>query len=281
MIPDHMGGDISELDFWTKRFCPLIEFKLLSDNHSVDYTIECIDSTKHNYHTYKNGIVISGKWHKCEAFLAKFITQVFQKLLIKQNIIFLPAACVIKKNTAILIIGEFGQGKTSVAMNFRNKKNFSILSDNYIALHKNSILGGTEYISLRKEDQKAPLYINQKIFYHENRMYCLKDNNIKQVIEKTKIIGILIPFLNDNDCNFHFLSYNESVWFLYQKMARILNGESVFFTDIISAPNFNNKRTRKQILTCTSQLLHSCHLLYASASLDNITDKSLELFEEK
>lgn len=279
-FPNNLGNNVSELDFWTKRFCPSIKSISFSDNYSVDYKIECVDSTHYSYRIYKNRIVISGIWYNYESFLAKFITQVFQNLLFDNNIVFIPAACVIKNNSAILIVGDFWQGKTSVALGFVNRYNFSLLSDNYIAIQNNTILGGTSYLSLKQENLHTSLDLQQNIFIHDNRAYFNKSECKTLITNKPQIIGILIPHINNNDNNFHFISYNDSVWFLYQKLTRLINGESVFFTDIIPSPNFNNKKKSKQILTYTTQLLQSCSLLYASASLDIIIDNSLKLFEK-
>lgn len=275
-FPSNWENNLQKVDFWIKRFCPVVELSYQSNN--VDYIIRCVDSTKYGYNIGTKQIVITGKWSEFESFLGKFITQVFQNLLVDDDIFFMPAACVINNNSAILIIGDFWQGKTSVAMNFAKRKGLILMSDNYVAIKNDKVIGGTNYLSIRKETPNASFDFNQSIFLFDGRYYFQNKQNIGA--GELSIQGILTPHINASGNDFHFVSYNESVWFVYQKLTRLINGEAVLFIDKLPSPNFNDKKKSQKFLACTTRLLDSCGLLFASAPIDLIIDRSMELFNQ-
>ena len=255
------------LDFWLKRFCPCIVKIQNSKQLKIDLEIIVSESEKTNYSIKNNKIILSGQVGDNISYIAKFITQCFQKLLIKDNILIIPAACVAKDNKALLVIGDFWQGKTSSALNISKTYNYDLISDNYIAIKDGYVIGGTSFISVRKEDIKdtnnSIFNINDRYFY--DNKYCYNIN--------LKITGFMLPYINNGDNNIHYISNEESKWYLYQKFSRLLCGETVLFDGKLPSPIFLNKNSSKKILTIVDNLLVNNSIKYVSAPMDIIINE--------
>lgn len=252
------------LDFWLKRFCPSIIKIPNSEQLKIDLEIIVVESEKTNYSIKNNKIILFGNIGDNISYIAKFVTQCFQKLLIKENILIIPASCVAKKNKALLVIGDFWQGKTSSALNISSTYKYNLISDNYVAIKDGCIIGATSFISVRKEDIKDKnnylFGINDRYFY--NNKYCYNNN--------LKIIGFILPYINKGDSNIHYVSKEESHWYLYQKFSRLLCGETVLFDGKLPSPIFLNKNNSKKILTIVDKLLINNSIKYVSAPMDTI-----------
>lgn len=254
------------LDFWLKRFCPNIRKMEINkfEKNIYDLNIKFIKSEKYDYIVNDNNITIFGQMTKNESYIAKFITQCFQKLLIDDDILIIPAACVANKDKSILIIGDFWQGKTSVAINISSEYNYNLISDNYVAIKYGKIIGATSYISIRKEDVvddlKSIYNVNDRYFYKNK--YCYNND--------LKIVGFLLPYINNSDNNIHIISKEESKWYLYQKFIRLLCGETILFDGKLPSPIFLNKDNSKKILTIVDELLTKNEIKYVSSSMEKI-----------
>lgn len=255
------------LDFWLKRFCPNIIKIRHSPQLKFDLELIVIKSEKTNYKIKSNKIFLYGNIKDNVSFIAKFVTQCFQKLLIEENILIIPASCVAKRNTALLIIGDFWQGKTSSALNISSKYEYDLISDNYVAIKNGYVIGTTNFVSIRKEDIKdkgdSIFSINDRYFY--NNKYCYNSN--------LKIIGFMLPYINKGDNNVHFISKDESCWYLYQKFSRLLCGETILFEGKLPSPTFLNKSNSKKILKIVDELLIDNSIKYVSASMDTIINE--------
>ena len=254
--------------FWLERFCPNVELiKSEVNDYEPDLVIEFINSNKYNYCKKQNIYKLYGKIDTNESYIAKFITQCFQKLLINDGILIIPAACVSTGNAALLILGDFWQGKTSLALNMKKKYNYDILSDNYVAIKKDVVIGTSKFISIRKEDidldmENSSLYnINDRYFY---------SNSCCSMLNK-KICGFLIPYISNGN-NTHIISKEESIWYLYQKFTRLLCGETILFDGNLSSPVFLNKHSSTIILGIVKHLLENSKIVYSSSELNNISD---------
>ena len=260
------------LDFWLERFCPNIE--ILTKKFNYDMSIECIDSIKYDYVVENNYITIYGKMNNYSSFLAKFITQVFQKLLIYEGILFVPAACVANNNNCLLILGDFWQGKTSTALNIVKKYDLNLISDNYVAIKDGNVIGSTKYISKRGEDtaniSRSLLKVNNRFFF-EN----LNFTNINNL----KINNFLLPFINCGDNNIHLISKEESKWYLYQKFIRLFSGESILFNGNLPSPIFLDKDKSIIILNIVNELLNNLNILYISSSMDTIIKEAFKCLD--
>lgn len=261
-----------ELDFWIERFCPNVE--IIGNKNYYDMTIECFNSSNYDYIIKDKHISIYGKMIKYSSFLAKFITQVFQYLLINDEILFIPAACVTDEEKCMLILGDFWQGKTSTALSITKKYKLSLVSDNYVAIKNYRVIGATKYISVRQEDinddSKSILKINNRHFFRNETKYGYKP---------LKINYFLLPFINGSDNNIHLISKEESKWYLYQKLIRLLSGECVLFNGNLPSPIFLNKKNSILILNIVNKLLCKLDILYISASMNNIVEYAIQQFE--
>lgn len=252
------------LDFWLKRFCPnIIKIQDLS-RLKINLEIIVVKSEKTNYSIKNNKIFLFGNIRNNISYLAKFVTQCFQKLLIEENILIIPASCVAKENSALLVIGDFWQGKTSSALNISSKYKYNLISDNYVAIKDGYIIGATSFISVRKEDIKdknnSIFSINDRYFY--NNKYCYNS--------KLKIIGFMLPYINKEDNNIHYISKEESYWYLYQKFSRLLCGETILFDGKLPSPIFLSKSNSKKILKIVDDLLINNNIKYVSGPMNII-----------
>lgn len=257
------------LDFWLKRFCPNITKMKVKENENIfsDLNIKIIKSKKYDYVLKNNNITIFGIMTKNESYIAKFITQCFQSLLIKENILIIPASCVSYKGKALLILGDFWQGKTAIALNISSEHYFDLVSDNYVAIKEGKVIGYTEYLSIRKENitniTNSIYNVNDRYFYKN-----LYSNNIS-----LKIAGFLLPYINSSDNNIHTISDEESKWYLYQKFTRLLCGETILFEGKLPSPIFLNKNSSKMILNIIEKLLKKNKIKYVSSSMDKIKEE--------
>lgn len=253
------------LIFWLKRFCPNIQEIENAKIEKIDMCITIIHEKKYNYSIKGKDIVLYGEILESESYLAKFITQCFQKLLIKENILIIPAACVANRKVGLLVIGDFWQGKTSSAMNISSAFNYDLVSDNYVAIKDGFIIGTTSFISVRKENinsiTNSIFNINDNRYFYDNSFCCNND---------LKIIGFLLPYINNGDNNIHDITDEEAHWYLYQKFTRLLCGETILFDGRFPSPVFLNKSNSKRILTIIDKLLVNNHIKYVSASMDII-----------
>lgn len=253
--------------FWLKRFCPNVVELKKEEVEIVDMKITVIQSKKYNYSIKGNDITLYGKLLENESYLAKFITQCFQKLLIKEDILIIPASCVSNGKEGLLIIGDFWQGKTSSAISISSSFNYDLVSDNYVAIKDGNIIGVTSFISIRKEDIKSKtnsiFNINDRYFY--NNKFCCNSS--------LKITGFLLPYINNGDNNIHFITDEEAHWYLYQKFIRLLCGETILFDGKLPSPIFLNKSSSKKILNIVDKLLINNSIRYVSASIDIIKEE--------
>ena len=176
---------------------------------------------------------------------------------------------------AILILGDFWQGKTAVAINMNIKYKLNIISDNYVAIKDGFVIGSTNYLSIRKENiktnSKSILSINDRFFY----------KNFKKRKKIVKITGFLLPHINSSDKNIHIISKEESIWYLYQKFTRLLSGETILFEGKLPSPIFLNKRNSKIILKIIYNLLIKNEIKYTSTSIDNIVEEGYEILNKE
>jgi len=270
------NNKVDELDFWLQRFCPNLEILNNNNCYNVDFNIECVESNKCKYILEDKNIKLYGSMNNYASFLAKFITQVFQKLLIDDSIVFIPAACVSNINQCILVIGDFWQGKTSTALNIAQKYNLNLISDNYIAVSNLKVIGATKYISKREEDadknDNSLLKINNRYFY--NNPYFSQTN-------KLEIIGFVLPYINSSDNNIHLISKEESTWYLYQKITRLLSGETILFNGVLPSPIFLDNENSKKILSIVNELLSKNYIKYISSNINTIVEESIKIFIDR
>ena len=272
----HLYHDASDmLYFWVKRFCPNVKIIQEVDKKiKCDFTIKFIESKKYNYIIDNNCIKIYGTLTDNESYIAKFITQCFQKMLIKDDILIVPSSCISRDNNAILIIGDFWQGKTSVAINIAKEYKLSLVSDNYVAIKNGYIIGSTSYISIRKEDINE----NLKSIYNANDRYFYESYDYKNI--KLKIVGFLLPYINNGDNNIHIISKEESKWYLYQKFIRLLCGETILFDGKLPSPIFLDKEISQKILKIVERLLSNNEIKYASTSMKKIVEEGIKILDK-
>ena len=150
-----------------------------------------------------NHSIIMGKIAGNEGAIGKYISQVFQKLVINQKVIYVHASCVSKGNDGVIIIGDFGQGKTSVALECTiQDKEVQLLSDNGIAIKDNKIIGYANSIALRTVNTNMLNKIDDKevTLKCDNMTFFDFEPNL---IGSINIKSIIIPHINAEDNNIY------------------------------------------------------------------------------
>ena len=264
------GINIDNIIFWLERFCPAL--KILEESKEYNLSIECRISFENKLVESNGNYILFGKYNNnCESYLAKFVTQVFAKLIIEDDFLIVPAACVEnEEKNVVLIMGDFGQGKTSVAHELIKNKKFKMISDNYVIIKNNKVIGSTKHLSVRKENIHYLKENDLKYFFEKDGRFFYKRES--EEILKSDILGIIVPFINNGDNNFHIFSDEEKIWFLYGKLSRIFNGETVLFDGSVPSPVMNNTQISQKILKITSELLKEIYIHYTSSSIEKIAE---------
>jgi len=266
------------LKFWLERFCPGIVEDI--NSKAFDYQIDCSTYIQNKYRVIsENSIILYSSWdYDYSSFLAKFVTQVFQRLLNTNGLYIIPCACVTKNGKAVLFIGDYWQGKTSVALNtFKLDKEVEIVSDNYVIIKNNKVLCGTKYLSLREENiTRYKSIINTNSIKIVNARKYFEYNNSKK---QGEIVGFIIPYINIGDDNFHIVSNEEAIWYLYQKLSNIIKGDTVLFNGQYPSPNLDNKTLSINRLKYINRLLTKSKLFYSSSNIDKISTYTLQILQ--
>ena len=271
---DKINIEEEQLKFWLNRFCPNVEYGVEGTPQQYIYLFSGEEPI---VEVEQNKSFLTGSFHKGdESFLAKYITQVFQKILVSYDIFYIPAACVGYQGTSVLFMGDFWQGKTSSAIKAAELMNGKVVSDNYIAVKEDMVIGHTRFISLRKENSFIKSN-EDTLLIRNNRIFI----NNQYEGENYKICGICIPYISSGDNNFHYVSKEEAVWYLYQKFSRLLNGESVLFNGEMPSPIFNDMETSKKLLAIAKRWADNYPLLYASGTTTNISLEIKKIFDEE
>lgn len=258
---------IKAIDFWIKRFTPSVK---VSVKHKSDYKVIIKEYKENCYKELFNHSIISGKITGNEGAIGKYISQVFQKLVINQKVIYVHASCVSKGNEGVIIIGDFGQGKTSVALECTiQDKETQLLSDNGIAIKDNKIIGCANSIALRTvnttmlnkiDDSKATLKCDNMTFFNFESNFC----------DSINIKSIIIPHINAEDNNIYNVDEEKGKWYLYNKFTSLLNGETLLFNGTVPTKVFSTKENLGIILGEVNNLIKSIPLKYVSCNFNGI-----------
>ena len=199
-----------------------------------------------------------------------FHSKVFQKLVINQKVIYVHASCVSKGNDGVIIIGDFGQGKTSVALECTiQDKEVQLLSDNGIAIKDNKIIGYANSIALRTVNTNMLNKIDDKevTLKCDNMTFFDFEPNL---IGSINIKSIIIPHINAEDNNIYNVDEEKGKWYLYNKFTSLLNGETLLFNGSVPTKVFSTKNNLEIILGEVNNLIKSVPLKYVSCNFNGI-----------
>jgi hypothetical protein len=275
--------DFTSLNFWVERFTPQVSIGESSAN--IDYKINCIDFLGEPFYEIvsDNEINLHYDWISSSfGYLGKFVSQAFQKLLSDRSICFLPTACVSKDNRAVLFVGDYWQGKTSIVMELTKINDVDLVSDNCIAIKGFQVLGGTKYLSFRKENRHNKLFTkkNNAEIEINGRNFYESTNNFKEQSNKIRIVGLINAHINNGDDNIHIVPKEEAIWYLYSKFSRLIKGEIVLFDSKIPGPSFDSKERSIRRLNMVKSILDSVELTYMSSSIDRIKEETYKLLSK-
>ena len=260
---------LERIDFWIKKFTPSVKedkgelidcFVYLENNSKINKVSE----------TNKKSLLI-GNIKGNEGSIGKYVSQIFQKLVIKNGIIFVHGSAVSFKDRGVIIIGDYGQGKTSLALGCTIKdKRILLLSDNCVAIKDNKIIGSTSSISLRQANNKmlSKLLID-KSFLHSNRVYYDYTSSVNNDIN---ISSFVIPHINAEDNNNYIVPTDMTKIYLFEKFTSLLKGETILFDGKFSTKSNANKNNLNIILKEISLINDKIGLQYLSCSFDKLVD---------
>lgn len=264
-IDKSIDYDEDLLRFWLRRFIPGVSF----EDNKPNYNIFFRESTINNISCSNNESIVSGNFEPgFESSISKYIQQIMSSLLVKDGNFLINAACVKKNKKAVLIIGDYWQGKSSTAFSLVEKFNYDFVSDNYVIINDNKVIQGTDYISFREENNDIINKIKKDSIVERNNRKFFELNRDDTTCE---IQTIITPHINDGDKNIHIVSKEESRWYLYEKFSKLLNEGCILFDGTIPGPILNDDGIAKTILDEVNKLLNHNKLYYLSTSLDNIT----------
>lgn len=156
----------AELQFWLERFVPGISS---INTKKTNFVINLKSSNYNNIIEGDEKSILSGTFNKgFESSLAKYVSQIFAKLLIIDEYFLIPGACVEKDSNALILVGDVWQGKTSVACSLIENFNYYLISDNYLIIKDNKVIAGTKYISVREENKSLLDKIHADILIERN-----------------------------------------------------------------------------------------------------------------
>ena len=255
-----------KLDFWMKRFCPDVE---ITSRRTSDFTITCEDGQTPDYRMTDHNLILKGRWTDSESWLSRIVMQVFQKLLVQDGVVFLQASCVrTDTRRCILIIGDYWQGKTSMAIGLADRMGWDILTDNCVALKDGDVIGWTNYLSSRGyqiSDAKEIMRSEGRIFY-ENQCACNGRYTVSLMID---------PHINPSNNQILPIPKNESRWYVYQKLSKCINGDTPMFDGMIPSPITNDYTSASVILREANTLVDSCELLYGCGPMEDVVTKAV------
>lgn len=254
-----------ELKFWMKRFIPGVR----EDSGEAEHRIHLIPKNENTLESDNADSYLSGGFSDgCESFIAKYTQQMFAKLLLRKGYLLIPAACAQRNGKAVLLLGDYWQGKTSVVMKLVTDLGYSIISDNYVILHDGTVIGGTNHISVRKENIELLKSLSKgAVFERNNRYFYDLENNTKEY----PVYGLATCYINEGDNNFHVVSDEESQWYVFNKFKRVLFGECLLFDGTIPSEAFDDRATQTKILAMVRSLLEERKVFYLSGSLEKIS----------
>ena len=258
---------IKTIDFWIKRFTPSVK---VTEKYKSNYKVIIKECKEDCYKELFNHSIIMGKIAGNEGAIGKYISQVFQKLVINQKVIYVHASCVSKGNDGVIIIGDFGQGKTSVALECtRQDKEVQPLSDNGIAIKDNKIIGYANSIALRTVNTNMLNKIDDKevTLKCDNMTFFDFEPNL---IGSINIKSIIIPHINAEDNNIYNVDEEKGKWYLYNKFTSLLNGETLLFNGSVPTKVFSTKNNLEIILGEVNNLIKSVPLKYVSCNFNGI-----------
>lgn len=280
--------DTTELKFWIERFVPSVKIsnseKFKTEEEFKIHCINDIGEPRIKFHTLDE-ICLYYDWSKSTfGYLGKFVSQVFQSLLIEEGVFFLPGACVCRDKKAILYVGDYWQGKTSIAMGMIQEPRNLLISDNVVAFDGEKVLGGTKYVSFRKENSRHVLYTkrltNRALEVNGRDFFNLGDSN-KIAKQNVKLVAVVNAHINKGDNNIHKVPTEEALWYLNSKFSGLIKGDVLLFDGQIPSPSLDTEVGSLKRLNMVRNLLKNLELIYMSAPLDEIVGISNKIFINK
>lgn len=275
-----------------KDFMEFYDAKIIADDETVPYVVEYYDSND-----LSNPIVVKDN---------KMIINYPQNELTESNLLYLGfnflekqfgekgmcschSACIEKDGEAILLIGEAGAGKTSIAVNLCQKSGYNLISNDMTLIGSDGenlyACGGTKFINLRllsvKNNMPSLLYLfgNDNEDQWTNKVSIMARNiGINEQYDITLIRTVLFVHVDDRD---KFKVSNGDSWrnnfLLYQNVSSHIRGTAATFVDkrgypLGYIPSFETVETYEQRRKLINVINNNPNYRYVSGALDDVLD---------
>jgi len=275
-----------------KDFMEFYDAKIIADDETVPYVVEYYDSND-----LSNPIVVKDN---------KMIINYPQNELTESNLLYLGfnflekqfgekgmcschSACIEKDGEAILLIGEAGAGKTSIAVNLCQKSGYNLISNDMTLIGSDGenlyACGGTKFINLRllsvKNNMPSLLYLfgNDNEDQWTNKVSIMARNiGINEQYDITLIRTVLFVHVDDRD---KFKVSNGDSWrnnfLLYQNVSSHIRGTAATFVDkrgypLGYIPSFETAETYEQRRKLINVINNNPNYRYVSGALDDVLD---------
>ena len=294
-------SDIPLKDYYlnTKDKLEFFDAKVISDNKDITHTIYYQNkSTKKVLLVDANTIYISYPFEKLSEQIILYMGYHFlEKQFGEQGLASCHSACVEKDDSATLLIGEAGSGKTSLALNLCQNDNFSLISNDLtlIGLESNTLkaFGGTKFINLRRDSVKENMPSLNHLFQNEEGWsekvnVLAKEIGLKETTTKKEIKNI-ITIHTDNRLDNITIKKGDT-WrnnfLLYQNLTSHIRGHAATFIDnlghpIAYIPSFDTEQTYNKRMDIINYINNSPNYYYISGNLKDNLNFINNLYKQK
>lgn len=219
------------------------------------------------------------------AYLSKYL---IEKQLGEMGLATCHSACVTKDGKAILLLGNAGAGKTSVALNLCLKKGYSLMSNDKTVIGvKNDVLyafDGTKYLNLRYKSVKDNLPEFAKLFDEDNvESWTEKirvqahEIGIRQSSEISEIKDIIFLHIDNRE---NILKVNNgdtraNNFILYNNLSENIRASSSTFMDkkghpVGYIPSYDSKEIYEKRVKIIEKINQNSRYQYMSGSLQDV-----------
>jgi len=269
--------DIKSFSFWVNRFCCNIQINICAESVECDYTLYIQKAEKQMYLTETTSTMfgLENISDKDYPWIAKYVSQIFEYFFEHNNMCQIHSVSIGDDNgKAIMLIGDYWQGKTSSALMATKKHpNLKILSDYYTVYSNGKLTGYNEMIQLNNSNRHIKCS-NEIVKMFDERTYYKDDGNNKT---ERELVGIVVPHIRANDKLFRKIPANEAYWFLYEKISILISGVAILFQGKVPSISFDNINLKNNRLRIASDLT-KVPMYYISSDIESISDEIKNLF---
>ncbi|MGN6713644.1 hypothetical protein [Anaerocolumna jejuensis] len=282
LVKTNIEINIDIFSFWVHRFCSNAGIFVCDNCDAYNYTLYIQKADERLYMTEASSslIGIENMSDNDYPWIAKYISQIFEYFFELDNTCQIHSVSigdmVLESNNdkAIMLLGDYWQGKTSIAVTTTNKfSDLKILSDFYTTFSNGKTVGYNKMIQLHNSNCHVSLS-NEAVKQLDERTYFKNDNNDER---ERELIGIVVPHIRASDNVVRRVAPDEAFWFIYEKISILISGVTILFQGKVPSISFDNEILKKNRLSITNELI-KIPMYYISTNAETIADEIHNLF---